>query len=147
MCGPVCIRTGTPVQKHGFVGTDQPIYSKTCQKRPLSKYQKLVFKTIYRLMQVKKYCRMLQGEHSAILSTCIKLPFVNKIFVLSIYCNSISAKLAKRTIFNILASRCSRAGYFMSRLVGNPDRDETAHMYMYYTRHGQLSHPFPELWV
>ena len=28
---------------------------------------------------------MLQGEHSAILSTCIKLPFVIKIFVLSIF--------------------------------------------------------------
>ena len=28
---------------------------------------------------------MLQGEHSAILSTFIKLPFVNKIFVLSIF--------------------------------------------------------------
>ena len=28
---------------------------------------------------------MLQGEHSAILSTCIKLPFVVKIFVLSIF--------------------------------------------------------------
>ena len=30
-------------------------------------------------------CRMLQGEHSAILSTCIKLPFVIKIFILSIF--------------------------------------------------------------
>ena len=28
---------------------------------------------------------MLQGEHSSILSTCIKLPFVIKIFVLSIF--------------------------------------------------------------
>ena len=28
---------------------------------------------------------MLQGEHSAILSTCIKLPFVMKICVLSIF--------------------------------------------------------------
>ena len=28
----------------------------------------------------QKYCRMLQGEHSAILSTCIKLPFVMQIF-------------------------------------------------------------------
>ena len=28
---------------------------------------------------------MLQGEHSAILSTFMKLPFVNKIFVLSIF--------------------------------------------------------------
>ena len=30
-------------------------------------------------------CRMLQGEHSAILLTFIKLPFVIKIFVLSIF--------------------------------------------------------------
>ena len=33
----------------------------------------------------QKYCRMLQGEHSAILSTFIKLPIVIKIFVLSIF--------------------------------------------------------------
>ena len=33
----------------------------------------------------QKYCRMLQGEHSAILSTCIKLPFINYIFVLSFF--------------------------------------------------------------
>ena len=31
----------------------------------------------------RKYCRMLQGEHSAILKTFIKLPFVIKIFVFS----------------------------------------------------------------
>ena len=31
----------------------------------------------------QKYCRMLQGKHSAILLTFIKLPFVIKIFVLS----------------------------------------------------------------
>ena len=31
----------------------------------------------------QKYCRMLQWEHSAILLTFIKLPFVIKIFVLS----------------------------------------------------------------
>ena len=31
-----------------------------------------------------KYCRMLQGEHSVILLTFIKLPFVIKIFVLYI---------------------------------------------------------------
>ena len=36
-------------------------------------------------MQVKKYCRVFQGEHSAILSTFSKLPFVIKIFVLSIF--------------------------------------------------------------
>ena len=33
----------------------------------------------------QKYCRMLQGEHSAILSNFIKLPFVIKVFVLSIF--------------------------------------------------------------
>ena len=31
------------------------------------------------------YCRMLQREHSAILSTCIKPPFVIKIVVSSIF--------------------------------------------------------------
>ena len=33
----------------------------------------------------KKYCRMLQGESSAILTTFIKLPFVIKIFVSSFF--------------------------------------------------------------
>ena len=33
----------------------------------------------------QKYCRMLQGEHSAILLTFIKLPIVIKIFVLSFF--------------------------------------------------------------
>ena len=33
----------------------------------------------------QKYCRMLQGEHSAILSTFIKLPFFIKIFVLPFF--------------------------------------------------------------
>ena len=33
----------------------------------------------------QKYCRMLQSEHSAILSIFIKLPFVIKIFVLTIF--------------------------------------------------------------
>ena len=53
-------------------------YSKTCVNGHSQKDQKLVFKTNYHLMQV-------QGEHSAILSTFIKLPFVIKTFVLSIF--------------------------------------------------------------
>ena len=36
-------------------------------------------------MQVKSIAECFQGEHSAILSTFIKLPFVIKIFVLSIF--------------------------------------------------------------
>ena len=37
------------------------------------------------LNEGQKYCRMLQGEHSAILSTFYKLPFIFKTFVLSIF--------------------------------------------------------------
>ena len=54
--------------------------SKTTQKE----YQKLVFKTDYRLMQVKNIAEI-PREHSAILLTFIKLPFVLKTFVLSIF--------------------------------------------------------------
>ena len=33
----------------------------------------------------QKYCRMLQGEHSAILSSFIKLPFVIKILMFCLF--------------------------------------------------------------
>ena len=47
----------------------------------------MVCKTNYRLMQVKSTAKCSKGsrEHSAILSTFIKLPFGIKIFVLSIF--------------------------------------------------------------
>ena len=61
------------------------MYSKPSLKRPLSKRQKWVFQDQLLLNAGQKYCRMLQGEHSAILPTLIKLPFVIKIFVLSIF--------------------------------------------------------------
>ena len=60
-------------------------YSKTCVKRSLSKRQKIGFQYQLSLNAGQKYCSMLQGEHSAILSTFIKLPVVIKIFVLSIF--------------------------------------------------------------
>ena len=60
-------------------------YSKTCVKRPLSKGPKIGFQDQLSLNAGQKYCRMLQGEHSAILSTFIKLSFVIKIFALSIF--------------------------------------------------------------
>ena len=65
------------------------LYSKTCVKRPLSKRPKIGFQDQFSLNAGQKYsrmlpdCRMLQWEHSAILLTFIKLPFVIKIFVLS----------------------------------------------------------------
>ena len=58
---------------------------KTCVKQPLSKRPKIVFQDYLSLNAGQKYGRMLQGEHSAILSAFIKLPFVIKIFVLSIF--------------------------------------------------------------
>ena len=61
------------------------MYSKTCVKRPISKRPKIGFQDQLSLNAGQKYCRMLQGEHSAILLTFIKLPFVIKIFVLSIF--------------------------------------------------------------
>ena len=50
-----------------------------------SKRPKIGFQDRLLLNAGQKYCRMLQGEHSAVLSTFIKLPFVIKIFVLSIF--------------------------------------------------------------
>ena len=46
---------------------------------------KIGFQDQLSLNEGQKYCRMLQGEHSAILSTFIKLLFVIKTFVLSIF--------------------------------------------------------------
>ena len=61
------------------------MYSKSCVKRPLSKRPQIGFQDQLSLNAGQKYCRMLQGEHSAILKTFIKLPFVINIFVLSIF--------------------------------------------------------------
>ena len=60
-------------------------YSKTCVKQPLSKRPKNVFQDQLSFNAGQKYCRMLQWEHFAILSTFIKLSFVIKIFVSSIF--------------------------------------------------------------
>ena len=61
------------------------IYSKTCVKQPLSKRPKIGFQDQLSINAGQKYCRMLQGEHSAILFTFITLPFVIKLFVLFIF--------------------------------------------------------------
>ena len=60
------------------------MYSK-CLKWFLKQKTKVGFQDRLSLNAGQKYCRMLQGEHSAILSTCIKLPFAIKTFVLSIF--------------------------------------------------------------
>ena len=60
-------------------------YSKTRVKQPLSKRPKNDFQGRFLLNAGQKYCRMLHREHSAILSTFIRLPLVIKTFVLSIF--------------------------------------------------------------
>ena len=66
------------------------LYNKTCLKRPLKKNTKIGFQYKLSLNADQKYCRMLQGEHSAILSTFIKLPFSIKtffvVFKVAAYC-------------------------------------------------------------
>ena len=63
------------------VDNQQNVYSKTYVKLPLSKRLKIGFQDQLLLNAGQKYCRMLQVEHSAILSPFIKLPFVIKIFL------------------------------------------------------------------
>ena len=58
--------------------TVKPVLSGHSKSTP-----KIVFQYGLSLNAGQKYCRMLQGEHSAILSTFIKLPFSIKTFVLS----------------------------------------------------------------
>ena len=79
----VCLGIGADIQWNPAGGGDLLIgkYSKTCLKRPLSKRPKIGFQYQVSLNAGQKYCRMLQGEHSAILSTFIKLPSVIKIFI------------------------------------------------------------------
>ena len=61
-------------------------YSKTCVKRPSSKRQKIGFQSYQLSLNAgQTYCRMLQREHSAILSTFIKQPVAIKTFILSIF--------------------------------------------------------------
>ena len=78
--GLQCVIVAFPDHTTSFL-----IYSKTCVEQPLSKRPKIGFQYQLLLNAGRKYCRMLQEEHSAILLTFIKLPFVIKIFVLSIF--------------------------------------------------------------
>ena len=57
------------------------LYSKTCVKQLLSKRQKIGFQDQLLLNAGQKHYRMLTVEHSVILLTFIKLPFVFKIYL------------------------------------------------------------------
>ena len=51
------------------IRTQTKIHNKTCVKRPLSKRTKLGVQDHLSLNADQKYCRILKGEHSAILLT------------------------------------------------------------------------------
>ena len=81
-------RLSSPAPLHvSFTSSEKPdqIYSKTCVKRPLPKRPKIGFQDQLSLYAGQKHCRMPKGGHSAILLTFIKLPFVIKIFVVSVF--------------------------------------------------------------
>ena len=60
-------------------------HSITCVKWPPLKRSQIGFQDQLSLNAGQMHCVMLQGEHSAILSIFIKLPFVIKTFVLSFF--------------------------------------------------------------
>ena len=70
VCQTTCLQVSSTVK---------PVLSGHSKRRP-----KIGFQDRLSLNAGQKYCRMLQGEHSAILSTFIELPLVFKTFVLSI---------------------------------------------------------------
>ena len=80
-------------------------YSKTCVKLPLLKRSKIGFQVQLSLNAGQKYCRMLQGEHSEILLTFIKLPFVIKIFVLSVLIGNFTQVLLYSTFLSALIQK------------------------------------------
>ena len=73
-------------------------YSKTCIKRPLSKRPKMGFQDQLSLYADLKYCRMLQREHSATLSICIKQPHGFNTFV----CLFLSGRLRQVSLYSII---------------------------------------------
>ena len=60
--------------------TIKPVLSCHPKRRP-----KMCFRDRLSLNAGQKYCRMLQGEHFALLSTFIRLPFVIKIFLFCLF--------------------------------------------------------------
>ena len=94
--------------KDCFLGLDTLLnqYSKTCLKRPLKKKIKIGTQDQLWLNAGQKYCRMLQKEHSTILLTFIKLSFVMKIYVLSIFERPFKTGFTVVTIEVILNENC-----------------------------------------
>ena len=59
-------------EQYVYLFRNKKRYGKTCLKRPLKKRQNKDINDKWQLNEGLKSCRMLQGEHSAILLACIK---------------------------------------------------------------------------
>ena len=70
---------------HVHLYLPRDMYIKACLNCQSQKDYKISFQYQLSRNAGQQYCRMLQGEHSATLLTFIKLPFVIKIFLLSIF--------------------------------------------------------------
>ena len=75
----------------------KPVLSDHSKRRP-----KLVSNTRFPLNACQKYCRLLQGEHSAILLTFITLPFAKNIYFLSIFEWSLKTGYTEREMADII---------------------------------------------
>ena len=90
------------------------MYNKTCLKRPLKKDRTWFFQDRLSYNAGQKYCRMLQGEHFAMLLTSIKLPFAIKTLVLSIF------EWQLKTGFTVeMVSLLNHTFFFLSKLRTN----------------------------
>ena len=85
-----------------FHCTVKPVLSGHSKRRP-----KISFLDSWSLNVGQKYCRMLQGEHSAIFLTFIKLLFVFENFVLSIFEWPLKTGF---TVLTPLSSHCRSTG-------------------------------------
>ena len=100
------------------------MYSKSCVKRLLSKRPKIGFQDQLSLNAGQTFCRMIQGEHSAIRSTFIKLPFVINIVVSGRFTQTLlylhktvhKQTMKKQVRYNVAASDqvCAACYYQMS---------------------------------
>ena len=73
-------RAAVSLKTKGAIYNVYCLYSIICLKRPLKRRARIGFQDRLSPDAGQNYCRMLQGEHSAILSTFVKLPFVLAIF-------------------------------------------------------------------
>ena len=71
------------------------VYSKTCLKRRLKKETKIGFKDRLLLIAGQKYCRMLQREHSAILTPSLSY----HLSLRSLFCLFLSGRLIQVLLF------------------------------------------------